>query len=215
MCWASAEKINALCPAEFSYKSIQRSLAKLERAGWIKRWMIKGKRGNYPILVCRYFVRDASMTWWSTNGDRTTDWRNVQLDPVHDPSFNGPRGVRSGVREVGSELSVSQGADVSGVQEVEVRSEELRRAGRTKRDVSLENSDVPPKSGGADARASQADPENFEILRTLGPRELKGLKNTLERTLRDRRIPAAFRESTRQKLNAVVSLLRSPKRAIG
>jgi hypothetical protein len=114
ICWASAEKINALAPSEFSYKSVQRSLAKLERIGWIKRWMTRGKRGNYPVLVCRYFVRDASMTWISTSGERTMDWRDVKFDAVHDPSFNGPPDVRSGVRELGGELNLA----VSGSQEV-------------------------------------------------------------------------------------------------
>jgi hypothetical protein len=121
VCWASAEKLNVLCPADFSYKSIQRSLAKLERLGWIKRWVVRGKRGNYPILVCRYFVRDASMKWWSTNGERTMDWRHVQIDPVHDQSFNGPSGVRSDVRERGGELSVEVSAEVSGLQEVRTK----------------------------------------------------------------------------------------------
>jgi hypothetical protein len=114
ICWASAEKINALAPSEFSYKSVQRSLAKLERIGWIKRWMTKGKRGNYPVLVCRYFVRDASMTWISTSGERTTDWRDVKFDAVHDPSFKGPPGVRSDVRELGGEQSVVMSASQEG-----------------------------------------------------------------------------------------------------
>lgn len=114
VCFASAEKLKALCPAEFSYKSIQRSLAKLERIGWIKRWVVRGKRGNYPVLVCRYFVRDSSMTWWSVSGERTSDWRDVKFDPVHDESFNRPPGVRSGVH------------DVSGLQEVISETEESR-----------------------------------------------------------------------------------------
>lgn len=207
VCWASAEKINALCPAEFSYKTIQRSLARLERIGWIKRWIVKGKRGNYPILVCRFYVRDASMTWLSTNGDSTTDWRDVKFDAVHDLSFNSPSAVRIGVRELGGELS----AELSGVQEGRSENVEVRTEGRKNRDVSPENGDMPPQSGGAVASASQPDSENFEMLKSLGPRELKGLKKSLEKTLRDRRMPAAYRESTRQKLNEVVTLLRSPR----
>lgn len=121
VCWGSAEKIKVLCPAEFSYKSIQRSLAKLSSLGWIKRWIVRGKRGNYPILVCRYFVRDASMTWRSTSGDRTTDWRNVQFDAVHDPSFNRPSSVRRGVRRPVHELGDEVSAAVSGNLEVEGR----------------------------------------------------------------------------------------------
>ena len=109
LCFASAEKIKALCPAEFSYKSIQRSLAKMEKLGWIKRWMIRGKRGNYPVLVCRYFVRDASMTWMSTSGEATTDWRDVKFDAVHDESFNRPQSCPPSVH--------SDVHDLSGVQE--------------------------------------------------------------------------------------------------
>jgi hypothetical protein len=128
VCWASAEKIKALCPADFSYKSIMRSLSKLERIGWLKRWMIRGKKGNYPILVCRYFVHqrpgsvhDASMTWWKTSGERTTDWRDVQFDPVHDASFNRPGGVREVAHdpggEVAHEVAYDPVAEVSGNQE--------------------------------------------------------------------------------------------------
>ncbi len=125
VCMGSAEKIRALCPAEISYKSVQRSLAKLDRLAWIKRWMVKGRRGNYPILICKWFVRglpkgisvhdttcDLSMTWWSTNGDRTTDWRDVQFDPVHDPAFSGPRGVREVDHEVDHEVSCDQEVDL-------------------------------------------------------------------------------------------------------
>jgi hypothetical protein len=121
ICWASAEKINALAPSEFSYKSVQRSLAKLERIGWIKRWMTKGKRGNYPVLVCRYYVRDEFMTWFSTSGEKTSDWRDVKFDAVHDPSFNRPSAVPSGVRELGGELSLA----VSGVQEGRLENEQV------------------------------------------------------------------------------------------
>lgn len=80
--------------------------------------------------------------------------------------------------------------------------------GRKDRDMSPENGDVPPLTGGPDAHSvSNTNSENCEMIEKLGPRELKGLKKTLERTMRDRRIPAAFRESTRQRLNCVVSLL--------
>lgn len=118
--WASAEKIKALCPADFSYKSIQRSLVKLERLGWIKRFLIRGRRGNYPTLVCRYLVRDASMTWLQTSGEKTADWRNVQFDPVHDESFNRPQSSTRAVHEVAHE--------VSGIQEVRIENEEKRAA---------------------------------------------------------------------------------------
>lgn len=87
ICWSSAEKIRALCPTGVGLKQIQRSLQKLERLRWIRRYRNHGDRGNYPILIGRYFVRDMSHRWKSTNIDRTTDWRNVQFDDVTDPSL--------------------------------------------------------------------------------------------------------------------------------
>ncbi len=198
VCWASAEKINALCPAEFSYKSIQRSLAKLARLGRIKRWMTRGKRGNYPILVCGFFVRDASTTWKAASGQKTSDWRDVQFDPVHEASFNCPPVDPRGVREPDHEVA----PHVSGVQEV--RSENLEtmtKKGRTRRDISPENGDAIS----SDSDSTDSDPP--EVVKKLGRRELKGLKTVLERTLRDRRMPVAHREATRKKLNQVVALL--------
>ena len=123
VCWASAEKINALAPSDFSYKRIQRSLAKLEKLERIKRWVVRGKRGNYPVLVNDFYVRDESGTWVSTSAIETVDWRDVKFKPVHDQYFNRPSSVRSNVRELGGELVVA----VSGVQEVEVRSEKQNR----------------------------------------------------------------------------------------
>jgi hypothetical protein len=193
VCWASAEKINALCPAEFSYKSIQRSLAKLERLGMLKRWMIRGRRGNYPVLVCRYFVRDASMTWWSTNGERTTDWRDVQFDPVHDPSFNGPPSVRSGVREPDHDVFVSQGGDVSGDQEV--RTEKSKSKTHDDDEFSLRDDKArrvarsPALSGWARGRILQragAVKSRHAYLRSALPEFFKNLPREIEEFLTER-----------------------------
>jgi hypothetical protein len=85
--WASAEKIKALSPADISLRAIQRSLARLEQIGWIKRFRIHGKRGNYPVVVGKYFVADTSLMWKSVNLESTKDWRSVQFDAVTDPSF--------------------------------------------------------------------------------------------------------------------------------
>jgi hypothetical protein len=114
---ASAEKIRALCPQEISLKAIQRSLAKLEARGWLKRFRVRGRRGNYPILIGRYYVRDLSLKWLSVNIDRTIDWRAVQFDAVTDESFI----VANPVTESGSEVGTEPGSEVSPIQEVEVR----------------------------------------------------------------------------------------------
>jgi hypothetical protein len=86
--WASAEKLHALAGAGITLRAVQRSLEKLEGLSWIRRFRVPGRRGNYPTLIGRYFVRDASLNWLSVNLSRTTDWRNVQFDPVTDPSFS-------------------------------------------------------------------------------------------------------------------------------
>lgn len=90
----SAEKIRALSPRAISLRAIQRSLDHLERIGWIKRWRTPGKKGNYPILLARWFTRGLSLMngksvteWKSVNAERTTDWKDVRFDPVTDPSF--------------------------------------------------------------------------------------------------------------------------------
>ena len=106
----SSEKIHALCPAEINSRAIRRSLAKMEGLGWLKRFCVRGRRGNYAVVIARYFVRDASGSWMSVNAERTTDWRNVQFDPVHEPSslmsepdrerVGEPVGGVSGIKEV-------------------------------------------------------------------------------------------------------------------
>jgi hypothetical protein len=106
--WASAEKIHVLAGSGISLRAIQRSLAKLEEIRWIKRFCKPGKRGNYPVLLGRYFVRDASLSWLSVNLERTTDWRDVQFDPVTDPTFVADGGGTGGVTEGCSEASPHQ-----------------------------------------------------------------------------------------------------------
>jgi len=84
----SAAKISIAWPGH-NMRTIKRSLAKLERIGWIKRFRTPGKHGNYPILILRFAVLrrgpeagpDESPTLWLVNGERTTDWRDVQFDP--------------------------------------------------------------------------------------------------------------------------------------
>ena len=97
VCFSSAVAIHALCPREVSERSIRRSLEHLERIGWIKRWQERGKRGNYPILICRASVHDMSSGEYRVNGVETTDWRNPVLIPAADRPHSGP--VLSGDRD--------------------------------------------------------------------------------------------------------------------
>jgi len=107
LAWSSAKKIQLLAPVDLNERAVRRSLEKLAELGWIKRWVQKGKRGNYPILIARFYVKcfgilppssvrdvsvipsakpsaNMSVKWWKVNADRTTDWRNIQYDPVRE-----------------------------------------------------------------------------------------------------------------------------------
>lgn len=79
----SARAIRALAPAQaLSERAIQRSLVRLEKFGWIKRWVTRGRTGNYPIMVAQHPVGDLSGRQYTVNAAATQDWRNPTLDPV-------------------------------------------------------------------------------------------------------------------------------------
>jgi hypothetical protein len=91
VCKTSAVAIHATCPSQVNEKAIQRSLAHLENIGWIKRWNVQGKHGNYPILICRASVHDLSGKEYRVNGEETTDWRSPVYVPVGELSLKGER----------------------------------------------------------------------------------------------------------------------------
>jgi hypothetical protein len=108
VCITSAKAIHATCPSQISERAVQRSLKHLQKIGWIKAWGIRGKRGNYPILVCRASVHDLSGNEYRVNGEETTDWRRPTFVAVGDlsslaseadPKLSGDREVRSENRE--------------------------------------------------------------------------------------------------------------------
>jgi hypothetical protein len=85
--FSSSRKIHALCPKDISERAVRRSLEHLERIGWVRRWAVKGRRGNYPILLARFSVHDVSGNEWRVKAEDTTDWR----DPVLIPAADRPR----------------------------------------------------------------------------------------------------------------------------
>jgi hypothetical protein len=89
----SARAIRALAPRQApSERAIQRSLVHLEKVGRIKRWVTKGKRGNYPIMIAQHPVGDLSGRRYTVNAEATEDWRNPKLDPV-DGRSSGEQGA--------------------------------------------------------------------------------------------------------------------------
>ena len=104
ICFTSAPAIRAHC-RRVSERSIQRCIEHLEVIGWLKTWKVLGRRGNYPVLVCRGSVHDLSGKEYRVNGEKTTDWRNPVLEPVGEVSGGLSSSVTSlsGLREVRSE----------------------------------------------------------------------------------------------------------------
>jgi serine/threonine protein kinase len=85
--FASAKAIHAMCPSQISERAIQRSLEHLEELAWIKRWHVRGRHGNYPILIARYSVADLSGNEYRVNVTATTNWKDPTLEPVGEPSL--------------------------------------------------------------------------------------------------------------------------------
>lgn len=113
--WSSAEKIRALCPRDVTLRAVQRSLARLEEIGWIKRFRTRGQHGNYPIVVGKFHVysvtddvSESSSKWLSVNLERTIDWRAVELDNVTDQSLNRVLSCHPPVTDRDVELSPSK-----------------------------------------------------------------------------------------------------------
>lgn len=87
----SAAAIAGVCSAQYTgERAIRRSLERLERIGFIKRWQAPGRRGNYPILINRFAVRDLSGTEFLVNAENTADWNH----PVLESAVDAPRSVR-------------------------------------------------------------------------------------------------------------------------
>lgn len=97
----SAPAIHAYCPQGISERAVRRSLDHLEKIGWIKRWIVRGKRGNYPVAIARFSVRDLSGREFRVDAENTIDYRNPKLVPVHEASATCPQPVRnsSGTKE--------------------------------------------------------------------------------------------------------------------
>jgi hypothetical protein len=80
--FGSARKIWLLSGRSECERKIQRSLEKLERIGWIRRWRSKGKRGDYPMLISKFRVTDGAKNVFVVNAAATIDWRSPVLTQI-------------------------------------------------------------------------------------------------------------------------------------
>jgi hypothetical protein len=79
----SAAAIRAHCKS-VSMRTVQRDLNHMEKIGWLKfsPWRKRGRRGNYPVLICRAPVHDVSGTEFRVSCEKTVDWRQPVYEPV-------------------------------------------------------------------------------------------------------------------------------------
>jgi hypothetical protein len=76
----SARKIWLLTRRQGTERAIQRSLQKLERLGWIKRFRTPEQSGDYPILIAKFVVTGRAPERFLVNAKDTVDWRYPKLD---------------------------------------------------------------------------------------------------------------------------------------
>jgi hypothetical protein len=90
----SAAKLAATAPRDADDRAIRRSLENLERIGFIKRFMVRGKRGNYPVVVNKYEPQCGAMMGKRLNAEKTVDWRQPVYESCHEVSVRCPGSVR-------------------------------------------------------------------------------------------------------------------------
>ena len=67
-------------------------LEKLHRKGYIKRFHVRGKHGNYPVLINKYECRDGAGNEVYLNAKKSTDWRH----PIYESAATVPGRCRDG-----------------------------------------------------------------------------------------------------------------------
>ena len=77
----SAKKIWLLTARQDNERAIQRSIQKLERIGWIRRYRTPGHRGDYAILISKFVVTDLSGTQYIINAELSEDWKHPKYLP--------------------------------------------------------------------------------------------------------------------------------------
>jgi hypothetical protein len=79
----------------YSVRQIQRALEALEKAGFIKRFKVNGRRGDYYILIHKFLVTDGAWKGHYLNTEKTTDWEHPVYEPRVDDDVH--RNVENGV----------------------------------------------------------------------------------------------------------------------
>ncbi len=77
--WGSAKKLLTEGPADGSLRRIRESLRRLASIIFIKPFRVRGRRGNYPVLINKFDLR-GELRGYRVNAEKTTDWRHPVLE---------------------------------------------------------------------------------------------------------------------------------------
>lgn len=109
----SAVKLQMLYFSTVDMRTLQRIIEHLEQIHFIRCFRVRGKKGNYPILIHKYVVADAPMIGKRLDAWKTTDWQHPHYDRI------GPAGRPAADRD----------GDAPTLKEVKKKKEKKKRKG--------------------------------------------------------------------------------------
>src|ERR1019366_5582540 len=75
--WGSARKLWLLGPRDRSIRSIQDNLHKLGKSGYLKSFHVRGRHGNFPVLINRFDCTDGAQKRKHLDAANSTDCTNL------------------------------------------------------------------------------------------------------------------------------------------
>ncbi len=76
----SAPRLTAAAPRGVNLREVQRALQNLVAQGFLKSFHVRGKRGNFCVLVDRYEIKIGALKGKRLIAAKSTDWRNPHYE---------------------------------------------------------------------------------------------------------------------------------------
>jgi hypothetical protein len=74
--WGSAPKLLAAAPRGTTLRDVQRWMETLRRIGFLRPFNVRGKKGNYAVLIDKYNVRTGALKGSRLNAWKSESWRS-------------------------------------------------------------------------------------------------------------------------------------------
>jgi hypothetical protein len=112
--WGSASKLLALASADSSPRRVRASLQHLDGIGFLRRFWVRGRHGNYPVLINKFECSDGAMKGMRLNAEKSDDWRHPVYEFCDDEgSGKGSDGAPSQKEEEGRKRKKKEGTKAS------------------------------------------------------------------------------------------------------